>query len=77
MTNLESGIGLRFGYGLPDNHAIPSAFMGEQAIGQRRGATTNDTGYSGYAFAHVDAVAIGYAVFWDGTPVPRQSVRPP
>nr|WP_318942469.1 lipid A deacylase LpxR family protein [Marinobacter sp.] len=65
MSMVTTGVGARFGWGVPDDYGIPPQFFGEESIGSRP-YTSYGTHTGVWLFALVNGSLIGNAIFWDG-----------
>lgn len=59
------GIGVRYGWNMRDDFAIPPQFFGEETIGSRPYSTSNRKP-SVWFYALANGSYIGHAIFWDG-----------
>ncbi len=65
MSMVTAGVGVRFGWGVPDNYGIPPQFFGEETIGARP-YTRYGTDSGIWLFALLNGSLIANAIFWDG-----------
>lgn len=65
MSQLTAGVGLRFGWNLPDVYGIPPQFASEETIGSRPWSR-NWNPWGVWFFALLNGSAIGNAIFGDG-----------
>jgi hypothetical protein len=65
LTSATLGLGLRVGWGVPDDFWIPPQFFGDEAIGSQS-LRAAETKFSVWFFALVNGALLGNAIFWDG-----------
>jgi hypothetical protein len=65
LSMVTAGVGMRFGWNLPDDYGIPPQFFGEETVGSRPWSRDWHP-YGSWLFLLVNGSAFANAIFWDG-----------